>query len=376
MRTIVSFDAGTSGSKIIARYRSVEYPFEVVEKYFVVNPSVRQLTSRSYRSQLEFSEDARGVSGVVSYVDPSDKEPVYWDVGETATRPGPLLVSDRKCENLLAKILGFLGYLVTQEVDPQELMELDLGILLPWDEFEDRRLLASWLRELLQPTVGFNYNGQPVNNIQLKKIDCKPEGYGIYKHSSSFKPTGVLIIGHSDSSWLYFYKGKMNLKLSQTLPETGMHDFLQELPFPITHELLAAKTIYEAGPNLKSKVLAQLTQTKSEQEIELLQQAIKDAKSQYWSDRRHQFKSLADVEQILVSGGTAHYFSKELNQLFKQLKGVQLEWCTSLMDEFIQKFDIQESARSQLSHRFADCFSYYKTFVAKLQKETLVQTGG
>ena len=376
MQTIVLFDAGTSGSKIIARYRSVEYPFDVVEKYFVVNPSLRQLTSKSYHSQLEFSEDAKGLSGVVSYVDPSHNEPVYWDVGETASRPGPLLVSDRKCETLLAKILGFLGYLATQEIDPKELVELDLGILLPWDEFEDRRLLASWLRQVLQTHVGFHYNGQLVQNIQLKKMDCKPEGYGIYKQASSFKPTGVLILGHSDSSWLYFHKGKMNLKLSQTLPETGMHDFLMELSFPITYELLAAQTIYEAGPNLKSKVLAQLTQTKSELEIELLQQAIIDAKSQYWRDRRHQFKSLCDVEQILVSGGTAHYFSKELNQLFKELKGVQLQWCTSLIDEFTQKFEIKGAASSHLPYRFADCFSCYKTFLLKLQKDTLVKTGG
>ena len=375
MPIVVTFDAGTSDSKIIARFRSAEYPFDVVERYFVVSPFVRVLTPHSYRERLEYAEDAMGTSGILSYIDPSNNERVYWEVGETAARPGLLPVGDRKFENLLAKILGFLGYLVTQEIDKTEKVELDLGILLSLDEIGDRSILAQWLRQILQPDVGFDYNGVPIRNVQIKTMNCKPEGYGVFKeYSSTHQTTGVLVIGHSDSSWLFFERGLLNNKLSTTLPETGMHDFIRELSFPISYERTAAKVLAEAGSSLNPQVLAQLTQTKGDFEIQQLQKAIQEAKPQYWASRRSQLKFLGDVnvDQVLVSGGTAHYFATELNALLKELFGVPVNNCTPLMKEFGERFQL--SKKGYLPHRFADCFGYYKSLTPTPQKQ-FVQTG-
>ncbi len=374
MTIAVTFDAGTSDSKIIARYRSVEYPFDVVERYFVVSPFVRVLTPHTYRSQLEYAQDAMGTAGVLSYIDPSNNEQVYWEVGETAARPGLLPVGNRKFETLLAKILGFLGYLITLEIDKSDVIELDLGILLPLDEIGDRKILAQWLRRILQVNVGFKYNGTSITHVQLRKINCKPEGYGVFKQYSSDKNTGVLVIGHSDSSWLYFERGMLNNKLSTTLPETGMHDFIKELSFPISYERTAAKVLAEAGSSLNPKVLAELTQTKKEFEIQQLQQAIVEAKPQYWASRRVQMKFLEQmkVEQVLVSGGTSHYFAKELNELFKDLFGLPVNTCTSLMKEFSERFQLTK--KSYLPYRFADCFGYYKTLITQSSQNQLLET--
>lgn len=246
-----------------------------------------------------------------------------------------------------------------------ELLKFRLGVLLPFDEIEDRRLLAQWLRQVLgapedESPPGFEFNGVAIANIRLETIECKPEGYGIYKAYPGER-VAVLIIGHSDSSWLYFNNGMLNAKLSQTLPETGMHDFLQTLSFPITYELRAAQLLTQAGTALKSSILAELTQTKSDAEVQHLQQAIREAKAQYWVDRRSQFSSLnvPDARLVTVSGGAANYFSSELNQLFKELFGVHLHWCKSLMLEFFERFGIER--KSDLLHRFADCYGYYRT---------------
>ncbi|WP_250126316.1 hypothetical protein [Chroococcidiopsis sp. CCMEE 29] len=366
MAVTVAFDAGTSGTKVIANYQASEYPFDQTQKYFLVDPSVRPLTQQTYQNLLDYAADGVGLgSNLVSYLDPKSGNRVYWEVGETASRPGLLAVRDRKFEKLLAKVLSFLGYLVHCEMQATELLKFRLGVLLPFDEIEDRRLLAQWLRQVLgapedESPPGFEFNGVAIANIRLETIECKPEGYGIYKAYPGER-VAVLIIGHSDSSWLYFNNGMLNAKLSQTLPETGMHDFLQTLSFPITYELRAAQLLTQAGTALKSSILAELTQTKSDAEVQHLQQAIREAKAQYWVDRRSQFSSLnvPDARLVTVSGGAANYFSSELNQLFKELFGVHLHWCKSLMLEFFERFGIER--KSDLLHRFADCYGYYRT---------------
>jgi hypothetical protein len=379
----VTFDAGTSGSKVIASYQSGEYPFERVEKYFLIEPSVRQLTEATYNNLLEYVYDDTVVgSSLISYVEPQSERRTYWEVGETATRPGMLAVGERKFEKLLAKVLSFLGYLVKGEILSTELVELKIGVLLPFDEIDDRWLLAKWLEQILgkveeEISQGFEFNGTKITNISLGEIDCKPEGYGIYKTYPSDR-CAVLIIGHSDSSWLYFNNKKLNLKLSRTLPETGMHDFLQTLNFPISYELRAAEILAQAGMNLKPSILAELTQTKKSSEIERLQQVIREAKVQYWIERQAQFNSLEalGVTRVLVSGGAANYFALELNQLFKERFGIQLRWCKSLMLEFFERFKLKQ--KSDLLHRFADCYGYYRTLpgVEPYQKKSVEVAGG
>jgi hypothetical protein len=378
MSVTIAFDAGTSGSKVIATYESGGYPFERVENYFLIAPSVRRLTQQTYQDLLAYATDEVGLgSNLIAYRDPSSGDRVYWEVGQTAARPGLLAVSERKFEKLVAKILAFLGYLVYGEIQTTEPIEITLGVLLPFDEIEDRRLLAHWLWQILgkaeDNVAGFEFNGVAIANVKLKKIDCKPEGYGIYKAYCSDR-VAVLIVGHSDSSWLYFNDGMLNTKLSRTLPETGMHDFIQTLNFPITNELRAAQLLAQAGRS--SSLLTELTQTKSEEEITRLQQAIHEAKAQYWTERKAQFATLdiSEINCVPVSGGTANYFSSELNDLFRSL-GVRLHWCKSLMLEFFERFAIER--KSSLLHRFADCYGYYRTLSGvKPHKAKPAKVGG
>ncbi|MDJ0575414.1 MAG: hypothetical protein QNJ65_09655 [Xenococcaceae cyanobacterium MO_234.B1] len=356
----VAFDAGTSRSKVIASYPSGECVFND-ENYFLIKPSVRQLTEQTYCDSLEYVEGGIGLSSsLVSYINPASGESVYWEVGEGASRLGLLSVQERKFETALVKVLAFLGYLVSNSVGLTEQVGLTLGILLPLDELEDRALLGKWLRAII--TQGFSVNGYLINNITVDKIHCKPEGYGIFKSYPQDK-AGVLIMGHSDLSWLYFDQGLFSSKLSRTFPGEGMHSFLGCIKFPIQDELSTAELIAKAGANLNPKVLVKLTQTKSQDEIAYLTKAIKSALPQYWSERKKELKSLdiKNADIVSVAGGAAHYFAIELNQLFKALYGIRLNWCKPMISEFRKRFALKASDKS--SPLFLDCFGYYKSLV-------------
>ena len=357
----VAFDAGTSSSKVIASYPSGECPFND-ESSFLIEPSVRQLTETTYHELLEYVEGGIGLdSSLVSYLNPINGERVYWEVGESASRPGLLFVNERKFETLLVKVLAFLGYLVDSSVKTQTQVQLNLGILLPLDEIEDRALLASWLRKIIEGQ-GFSINGCLIDNLCVNKLklNCKPEGYGIHKSFPSNR-TGVLVMGHSDLSWLFFKQGRFSTHNSHVFPGSGMHNFIKSLKFPVSYELSTAELIAKAGANLDPKFLVELTQTKSDDEIAHLTKAIKLARPQYWRDRQKEFEFL-DIkitDQVCVAGGAANYFSAELTELFKEKYGIKLNWCKSLAKEFRQRFALKAGDTS--IPLFLDCYGYFKT---------------
>ena len=355
----IAFDAGTSGSKVIASYPSTGGCVFNDEKYFFVKPSVRQLMEKTYLNLLEYAEGGIGSnSSLVSYIDPPSGEWLYWEVGESASRPGQLSVNERKFETLVVKVLAFLGYVVRASVRTSEKVGLSLGVLLPLDEIGDRKVLAARLRTIIGS--GFSVNGYLIKNVVVERINCKPEGYGIYKSYPSLQ-AGILLVGHSDLSWLYFDQGGFVVEKSRTFPSSGMHSFLKMIDFPTQYELVTAEIIAKAGAKLDPEVLIELTQTKRKDEIEHLMEEIKSARPQYWSERTKELKSLEIklADSICAAGGAANYFAEELNQLFKEKFGRKLNWCKSLREEFSQQFNLKASDKSL--PLFLDCYGYYKS---------------
>ncbi len=359
----IAFDAGTSGSKIIANYPAAGGCVFNDENYFLVESAVRELTEETYHKDLEDIDEGIGLSpSLVAYIEPATKEWVYWQVGGAARKPGELSVNERKFAALVVKVLAFLGYLVNTCAPTSERVGLSLGVLLPLDEIEDRELLGNRLRAIIGS--GFSVNGYVIKNVVVERIYCKAEGYGIYK-SYPHPRAGILMVGHSDLSWLYFRQGALVVSKSRTFPSSGMHSFLKGLDFPIQYELETAERIAKAGAELEPKVLIGLTQTKREDEIAHLIKAIRSARPQYWKDRTKELESL-DINlagEICAAGGAANYFAKELSQLFKEKFGQKLNWCKSLRGEFVKHFEIK-SADKSIIPLFLDCYGYYKTLAA------------
>lgn len=362
-RATIAFDCGTSGSKVLARYqRPRGFPKEE-DRFYLIDPSARKLSESRYKTLLELSKD--GIGGyddcLISFFDPYRSEQVFWQLGQSAAQQGALPVRDRKLERCVAKVLAFVGYLVTIELKASQAVEIDLGVLLPFDEIQDRQLLDELLHQVLGKEGGFFFNGQFLSEVHLSSLGVKPEGYGIYKRYAS-DVTVVLVMGQSDSSWLHFSQGGLSTKKSQTLPETGMHDFIQEVcsGFALTHELKASELIARAGRKLNDRELLELTHTNSEAELAQLKEAILAAREQYWLDRSGEFNRLDTslVDQVHVTGGTAQYFAPEIKALFRS-KGVETHWCKDLALEFHERYQLKK--KTPLLYRMADCYGFYLT---------------
>jgi hypothetical protein len=359
-RVTVGFDPGTSGSKIAATWQSDEYPFEQIERCYLVPPAMQTLNETDYRNGLELSDSSVcGVNScVLSYVDPANGKRKFWEMGSTATRPGRIRAQERKFEKCIAKVLAILGYLVQGELKTRDPIELTLGLLLPLDEFGDRHVLADWLKAVVE---NFEYNGVLINNIKLAKIDVKPEGYGIYK-ASEVDSALVVNWGHSDLTMLMFKNGKLIQTQSDTWPLAGMHGFMKCLDFPYTYELSDAQSISAAGRKMDSRILKELSQTGSAAEMTRLKNAIATARGTFWQLRSEDFQSvpLAGLDAVLIGGGTARFFDVELNRFYeKQLEGMLPDWGEAITNEFTERFGVE--AGSYLPNLFKDIYGYYCT---------------
>jgi hypothetical protein len=367
----VGFDAGTSGAKVVVAWLGYDSPLEPVEQYYVVPPAMRSLNEASYRKLVEtmyaFGEDKAKVNScLLSYIDPGTGKRKYWQMGTKATRPGKIYAQERKFEKSLAKVLAFLGYLVRGEMKTDEAIELNLGFLLPLDEFGDRFVLAKYLREAVSK---FEYNGKTIDNIQLAKLDIKPEGYGRYIKSGHDSAL-VFNWGYSDLTALVFLNGDMMPEKSVTWPLAGMHGFMCSLDFPFTYELIDALVISRAGRKMDTTILKDLTQTKGADEMAALKNAIATARKDFWSERLEDFSKidLKGLKAVLLSGGTTQYFDVEVNQYFEDKFGSLPDWGEDIADEFIARFDIETESdnvrtesESYYPILFKDIYQYYCT---------------
>jgi hypothetical protein len=357
----IAYDCGTSGSKVLTQYTRAKGLPPDEDRFYLIDPFARKLSEPRYKSLLKLSEDGNGGidDSLISFFDPLCGGQVFWQLGQSAAQQGALPVRDRKLERCAAKVLAFVGYLVSIELKASDVVELNLGVLLPFDEIQDSHLLTELFQQVLSGGGGFHFNGSFLNHVRIASLEIKPEGYGIYKRYAS-DTTNILVMGQSDSSWLHFTQGGLSTKKSMTLPETGMHDFVQEVStgFALTNELQASKQISLAGRKLKSKELLDLTQTRTAVELDQLKRAISAAREQYWLDRSVELRRLdvSMVDRIYITGGTAQYFNEEINELFR-LKGVMPLWCKDLALEFFERYQLPK--KTPLLYRMADCYGLY-----------------
>ena len=369
MKVTVAFDPGTSSGKVLATWESDECPYEQMEKHYLISSGIQCLTQSFHDRQFDYGIGDPSVdSCMLSYVDPKTKEKVFYQTGVGATEAGRIHAEERKFEKCLAKVLAFLGFLVVGEIKTTSPIELTLGLLLPLDEFADRRVFAEWLRA----TVGsFTYDGVTVENIKIAGINIKPEGYGIYK-AGGHASTVVINWGHSDLTRLVFKEGSLSQKYSDTYPLAGMHGFMRFLDFPITYEIRAAQLISTAGPKMDSKILKELSQTKTAAEMARLKSAITEARINFWESKLIHLDSvkLNEAEAVQVGGGTSLFFKAELNRFYKR-ESFEPEWGEATMQEFCERFDLdkEEKANPYIPNLFKDVYGYFCTLPGVEQYE-------
>ena len=77
-----------------------------------------------------------------------------------------------KYENALYKTLAAVGVIAESSKLNSKKISLQLAILLPWNEYEDRKKFYNKLKEYLS---NFVFRGQSYS-VELDKFICRPEG--------------------------------------------------------------------------------------------------------------------------------------------------------------------------------------------------------
>ena len=202
----ICIDTGNSGTKIV-------YSFPETNKIhsLFMSSALAFVSSERMENQLKRS----------NWIGSSQLEQQAWisngdelvAVGGLAERFSP---ADRrrepKYENALYKVLAAIGVIVeTHSLSKRKQFKIQLGLLLPWDEYTDQKRLIA---ELTRLSSGYEFRGRQIR-VKIQSCICYPEGGGIMmsrtteKGGAWFKKQrlGILMLGDRNCTALYFESG-------------------------------------------------------------------------------------------------------------------------------------------------------------------------
>jgi hypothetical protein len=145
---------------------------------------------------------------------------------------------DFKYESAIYKVLAAIGTIADKHWRKPKSFRVTLGILLPWNEYNDRSLFAERLRELGK---SYRFRSSLTLSLKFNKIEVRPEGYGLFStlyrtvnRVGTNKPLysghfGILMLGHRNVSGLYFERGRLVKGDSPLLGFSNLCDRVVEL---------------------------------------------------------------------------------------------------------------------------------------------------
>ncbi len=218
-------DPGGSQTKIIYQLKGEQSP-----NFFLMSPEVEEISE----SKLNNYMSTIGWIGNPSlknqaWLKVNDK---IFVVGAFATKFDPDdRLGELKYENALYKVLAAVGVLVkARGLSTRKKLSLQLAILLPWNEYSDRKRFQARIEELLK---SFDFQDSDLR-VKLDKFVCRPEGGGlaairILQNGVGWlrtKRLGVLMLGHRNTTALYFESGELK---SGDSPLIGFSQFLDSV---------------------------------------------------------------------------------------------------------------------------------------------------
>jgi hypothetical protein len=318
--TIVSIDAGWSNLRASVNNRKTG--------------KVKSISVSPYEAEVFLQPQIGDVASPEKlWIGYGDRE---FLIGEIATgQPGGLIVSydEKKYERAVRFVLGALGYL-SNIGDLDWGTPINLGLLLPYREYQDKSAAEEMLRYHLE---GYRWGGKPVR-FNLKKFVCCPEGAGVYSQCGNPGLRRVLVasIGFRDASILHVLDGYPDTR-SGTVP-LGMNAFVELIQqgYSVPDKMKLTTALVESGWPLKDAPLLELIQTTDpvlrENELIRLKAVIESARLQYEKAlKRWLKKHLDSVDEIIFCGGTALFLKPMIQSWFKEWGySISVNWCDPL----------------------------------------------
>lgn len=269
-----------------------------------------------------------------------------------------------KYENGVLKVLAMIGA-IAQRKRLSSRLTLNLGMLLPYGEYQDRVKLEQLLKKALSQ---FIFRGKTYN-ITLEFFNCLPEGAGVLfrggdrSQKGSQKNLLVIMLGYRNISYLLMERGLLtkgeteNLGLAWLINKvkqgtSGLKP--RELVLPITQ---AGKTIKKSP--LKSLLKSDSHQLRKE-ELEEIVKAVSQGRSQHIAiiEEWLQTRKFPRVTEVILAGGTANYYRPELENCFKE---PTCHWADKLENQ-VKKLVGETRWSSEFAYRLTDIYGYYFYF--------------
>ncbi|MBE8988312.1 ParM/StbA family protein, partial [Nostoc sp. LEGE 12450] len=339
-------------------------------------------------------------------------------LGEFAANFDPLdRIKELKYENALWKVLGAVGLIVelsNVKVTAKKQIHLELALLLPWNEYSDRRRFEEQLRVML---ANFTVRKQYLK-VNLERFLCRPEGGGLA--ALRIKQQGVdwlrnqqlavLMFGHRNTTALYFDRGQLKLGDSPLLGFANMLDIVLDMTSGLDRERLSS-AIFDARYTIIDKVYSKdrncsarpdwitfdriqaLASAKDptlrQKEISHIADAIRVATAQYWDNLLRWMDKILPrpLNEVIIGGGAAYHVEVELEKYFNcawQLKKIDtyssvyertgqyipkddklpmipMVWGSGFITQVQETFnlDSEQTYRYSTSARLVDCFGMF-----------------
>ena len=331
-------DPGGSQTKIIYQLTRDKKP-----RYLLMPPEVEQIKESNLKRYLEKESSMSNPSPIrQAYLEVNKRTFV---VGYFASKFDPEdRLQEIKYENALYKTLAAVGVIAeSNKLNPKKI-SLQLAVLLPWNEYEDRAKFYSKLIEYLSSFV-FRSNSY---SVQVDKFICRPEGGGLAaihtrkkgREWQQDKKLGILMFGHRNITALCFEYGE----LTGDSPLIGFSKFLDnvisrtsgldrdriasaifkglesEETDKYSSDDYASYTFYPEWNELNA--IKELANAKDEDlrslEITDVCQAIKVATEEYWTTVSKWLTRVfpADLDEVVISGGASRFLEPDLEKHF------------------------------------------------------------
>lgn len=345
-------DTGGSQTKIIYQTPEADAP-----DFFLMPPEVEAI------SQQQFDRYQERIGWLGS---PSPEQQAWfsvaeqlWVVGAFASEFDPQdRLHEKKYENALYKVLAAIGVIVQKLGLARRKVSVHLAMLLPWQEFNDRKAFESQIEAMM---ADFTFRGLRLK-LGLKSFLCRPEGGGLA--ATRMRQQGlewfrqqrmvVLLFGHRNTSALYFEHGQFKSGDSPLYGFSLMLDLLvarcsvldrQALLLALVEAMRAAREkheqqarMYRAATHGRSEYLRQVSyptwgqaaamerlvsvrdETLREAELEALETAIEAALDEYWEKLSAWMLRVVpkEVDEVVLSGGAALLLQPKLAEFFNK----------------------------------------------------------
>ncbi|MEL7079021.1 MAG: ParM/StbA family protein [Cyanobacteria bacterium J06582_2] len=421
-KLFICVDPGGSQTKIIYQLPKDEKPI-----YFLMPPEVEKISSNNLKRYLDKESKMSNPSAVRQAYLVVNKQTFV--VGHFASKFDPEdRLSEIKYENALYKTLATVGIIVDQnDLNPKK-VSLQLAVLLPWNEYEDRQKFYGKLKEYLN---NFNFRGKPYS-VQLDRFICRPEGGGLAaihnkKKGSRWqqdKKLGILMFGHRNITALCFEYGE----LTGDSPLIGFSKLLdnvvgrtsgldrERIASAVFRGLESDKTDSYRSTELaqhnsypswnKLDAISELANAKDkdlqQQEIKDVCQAIEAATEEYWTTVSKWLDRVfpEDLDSVVISGGASRFLKPDLEKYFncqyeykykdgsypRQTYSRLPEYCSDNRSKHftpivwgagfvsetkeILALSGKKEAEESLSYRLVDAYGLFDLLISKNQKKS------